>query len=84
MLVMLRRKERSLIFRTSKPENVLNYRKRMGEASLRPYKNIEFLRADQHFYAGEVLHAGDVRAALEDLQTHPGGLAFLGALTEWL
>ena len=31
----------------------------MGEASLRPYKNIELLRADQDFDAGEVLHAGD-------------------------
>jgi len=56
----------------------------MGEASLRPYKNIEFLRADQDFDAGEVLHAGDARAALADPQAHPGGLAFLGALTEWL
>ncbi len=34
----------------------------MGEASLRPYKNIEFLRAHQDFDAGEVLHAGDARA----------------------
>jgi len=34
----------------------------MGEASLRPYKNIEFLRADQDFEAGEVLRAGDARA----------------------
>ncbi len=31
----------------------------MGEASLRPYKNTEFLWADQDFDAGEVLHAGD-------------------------
>jgi hypothetical protein len=31
----------------------------MGEASLRPYKNIVFLRANQHFDAGEVLDAGD-------------------------
>ncbi len=45
----------------------------MGEASLRPYKNIEFLRAHQDFDAGEVLHAGDAGAALKDLQTHPGG-----------
>jgi len=64
--------------------NVLNYRKRMGEATLRPYKNIEFLRAGQDFDAGEVFHADDGRAALADTQTHPGGLAFLGALTELL
>ena len=56
----------------------------MGEATLRPYKNIEFLRAGQDFDAGEVLHADDGRAALADTQTHPGGLAFLGALTERL
>ena len=54
--------------------------KRMGEASLHPYKNIEFLRAHQDFDAGEVLHAGDAGAALEDLQASPLGT---GAASEY-